>query len=77
MINYFNGKWWLYYSVSEFGTNNSAHVCQEWELIELENQQYKIINRNSAKALTLSEDGNLVQKNYSGLAAQKWQLQPL
>lgn len=52
----------------------SRNYCQEWEIINLENNIYKIINRNSKKALTNSKDNYLIQMDYQGLKSQKWKL---
>ncbi|TDQ03944.1 ricin-type beta-trefoil lectin protein [Halanaerobium saccharolyticum] len=54
--------------------SNTRHICQEWELINLRDNIYKIINRNSGKALTKLEDDYLVQKEDQDLDSQKWKL---
>jgi hypothetical protein len=57
--------------------SNTRHICQEWELINLRDNIYKIINRNSGKALTKLEDDYLVQKEDQDLDSQKWKLDSL
>lgn len=57
--------------------SNTRHICQEWKLVNLENDLYKIINRNSGRALTKLEDNYLVQKDFKDLDSQKWKLDSL
>lgn len=57
--------------------SNSRNYCQEWEFVNLEADIYKIINKNSKKALTNSEDNYLIQMDYNDLESQKWKLKKL
>jgi len=74
--------------VASSSTANNGNVIQydynggnnqQWTLIYVGNNSYKIINRNSGKALDAAgtaNNSNVIQYDYWGGANQKWQIVP-
>ncbi|MFP4199465.1 MAG: family 43 glycosylhydrolase [Halanaerobium sp.] len=55
--------------------SHSAHPCQQWQIVSISENEYKLVNQYSKKALTVNQNNELIQQTYTGKKEQHWQFE--